>query len=55
MTDCPFRRRECGGELGDARCALANQQDDTCSDVVGEGAKLLGVLDDEDVVRVIVE
>ena len=41
-------------ELGRRRRPLAQQPDDAVARVVGEGAQLLGLGDDEDVVRLVV-
>ena len=54
MPDRPLRHLERGGELGRARRALAQQRDDARASVLGERAELLGILNDEDVVELVV-
>ena len=54
VGDCPLREPDLRGELGRRRGAVAQDGDDAQADVVGERAQLLGLGDDEDVVRLVV-
>jgi hypothetical protein len=55
VPDRPLGGRERLGELGDARRPLAQEEDDLRPNDVGERTELLRVLDDEDVLRVVVD
>jgi len=55
VPDRPLGGGEHLGELGDARRALAQEEDDLRPDDVRERAQLLGVLDDENVVGFVVD
>ena len=54
VRDRALREPDVLGELGRRRRPLTQDRDDPEPDVVGEGTQLLGLGDDEDVVRLVV-
>ena len=54
VADSALRRLERDGELAGARGSLAQQHHDARPEGVTEGAELLRILDDEDVVELVV-